>query len=230
MISEPKPSQRAIGVIGGIFLTAALMFGLALALVYAYRLVVSRDFFAPIIDLLLIIIGTAAGGAAGVRIPRLSWRQTVVAALLSTAGLIAFSGFESSFPGPRVPGDSGMVLDLRGALIYLVIGGAGTLLLPLFDPAVRQVGPAPTLWKVALAAFSLTLLAILADYLFAVYSFFGLLTLVFGSFSSAVLAGIGLILALVNLTSTGAWLGGLGIVLQAFIVAAWWLLGTPWFP
>lgn len=55
MISEPKPSQRAIGVIGGIFLTAALMFGLALALVYAYRLVVSRDFFAPIIDLLLII-------------------------------------------------------------------------------------------------------------------------------------------------------------------------------
>jgi len=230
MMNEPKPSQRAMGVIVGIFLAAALMFGLALVLVYAYRPVASSDFFTSFIELLFIIIGTAAGAATGIRVARLCWRQTILAALLSTAGLIAFSRFESSFPGPWVPGGSEMVLDLRGVLIYLVIGGAGTLLLPLFDPAVRQVGPAPTLWKVALAAFSLTLFAILADYLFAVYSFFGLLTLVFGSFSSAVLAGIGLILALLNLRDAGAWLGGLGVVLQAFILIAWWLLGTPWFP
>ena len=37
-ISESKSSQRAISVIWGVLLTAVLMFGLALALVYAYRL------------------------------------------------------------------------------------------------------------------------------------------------------------------------------------------------
>ena len=34
----PKSSQRTISVIWGVLLTAVLMFGLALALVYAYRL------------------------------------------------------------------------------------------------------------------------------------------------------------------------------------------------
>ena len=122
------------------------------------------------------------------------------------------------------------MLDLRSAAIYLVVGGAGAFLLPLFDAAVRQAGPTPTSWKVVLAAFSLALLTMLADYLFAGGSLFGLLTLVFGSIASAVLAGIGLILALLNLTAVAAWLGGLGIVLQAFILSAWRLLGTPWFP
>ena len=37
-ISESKSSPRAISVIWGVLLTAVLMFGLALALVYAYRL------------------------------------------------------------------------------------------------------------------------------------------------------------------------------------------------
>lgn len=229
-MNEPKPSQRAIGVIGGMFLTAALMFGLALALVYAYRLAAGSDFFTSFIELLFIIIGTTPGAAIGIRVARLGWRQTIMAALLSTAGLIAFSRFESSFPGPWVPGRSGMIFDLRSALVFTVIGSTGTFLLPLLDPIVRRAGPAPTLWKVALAAFSLVLLAMLADYLIGRGSFFGLGTLLFGSFASAVLAGIGLILALLNLRDAGAWLGGLGVVLQAFILIAWWLLGTPWFP
>ena len=37
-ISESKSSPRAISVIWGVLLTAVLMFGLALALVYACRL------------------------------------------------------------------------------------------------------------------------------------------------------------------------------------------------
>jgi hypothetical protein len=59
---------------------------------------------------------------------------------------------------------------------------------------------------------------------------FGLLTLIFGSISSAVLVGAGLILALANLPQIGAWAGGLGLLLQAFVSLTWWLLGTPWFP
>lgn len=230
MISEPKPSQRAIRLIGGVFLTTAFMLGLVLELVYAYRLAAGSNFFTPFVELLFIIIGTAAGAAIGIRVAHLDWRQTIMAALLSTAGLIAFSRFESSFPGPWVPGGSGMVLDLRITLVFTVIGSAGVFFLPLLDPVVRQAGPAPTLWKVALAAFSLALLAMLADYLIGGGSFFGLGTLIFGSFASAVLAGIGLILALLNLREAGAWLGGLGVGLQAFILIAWWLLGTPWFP
>lgn len=230
MINEPKPTHRVMRVLGGVFLTAAFMLGIVLELVYAYRLIVGSNFFTSFVELLLIIIGTAAGAALGVRVAHLGWRQTIMAALISTAGMIAFSRFESSFPGPWVPGGSGMVLDLRTTLVFTVIGSAGVFFLPLLDPAVRQSGSAPTLWKVALAAFSLVLLAMLADYLVGGGSFFGLATLIFGSFASAMLAGIGLILALLNLRDAGAWLGGFGVVLQAFILIAWWLLDTPWFP
>src|SRR5688572_8634730 len=120
MINEPKPGQRAIGVIGGIFLTAAFMFGFALALVYASRLAADSNFFTSFVELLFIIIGTAIGAAIGIRVPRLGWRQTIMAALLFTTGLIVFSRFESSFPGPWVPGGSGMVLDPASTLMYLV--------------------------------------------------------------------------------------------------------------
>jgi len=229
MISESRSNQSAISTIGRVLLTAVLMFGLILALVYAYRLVVGTS-FNSVIDLPLIILGTAVGGAIGVRVTQVNWRQTAAAALLSVIGLIIYSRVEPSFPGPWIPGGSDMVPDLTGMLIYLTLGTAGVFFLPLFDPAVRRAGPAPALWKVALAAFSLTLLTILADYLIGSGSNFGLVTLILGSFASAVLAGIGLILALLNLTAVAAWLGGLGIVLQAFIVTAWWLLGTPWFP
>lgn len=232
MIDKSKSGRRAARVVGGVFRTAGLMFGLALALVYAYSPVVGDAFISPVIAAVFIIIGTTAGGVAGVRIARLGWRLAAVAALLSGAGLIAFSGIQASplFPGPWILGESGLALDLRSTAIYLVVGVAGVFLLPLFDLAVRRTSPAPALWQVALAAFSLALLATLADYLTANGSFFCLLTLVIGSVSAAVLVGIGLILALLNLVNAGAWLGGLGIALQVFVLAAWWLLGSPWFP
>jgi hypothetical protein len=205
------------------------MFGSALALVYGYRLMVGNP-ADSLIELPLIILGTGVGGGIGVRVASVGWRQTAFAALLSGVGLIMYARFERSFPGPWIPAGSGMELDLTSALSYLVIGTAGVFLLPLFDPAVRQAVPAPSVAKVVLVAVPLTVLAILVDYLLGGGSFFGLLTLIFGSIASAVLVGVGMILALVNLTAVGAWLGGLGLVLEALIVAAWWLLGSAWFP
>lgn len=228
---EPGADQRAMSTIGRVALTALLMFGISLALVYGYRLAAGTGgFFTLIFEPLFIVLGTAAGAGLGIRPARLPWQQTAFAALLSTLGLILYARFEASFPGPWVPGVAGLVLDFRTALVYLVIGTAGIFFLPLFDPAVRRTGPAPALWKVALTAFALMLLALLADYLIGGGSFFGLAALIFGSFASAALAGLGLILTLLNLRDAGAWLGGLAILLELFTVAAWGLLGTPWFP
>jgi hypothetical protein len=211
-----------------LLLTVALIFGITLGLVYAYVLSSGNSFIAPLLAAPFILLG-----AIGVRLAG-PWRQTVLAAFLSGIGLIVFSRFEFSplFPGPWVPGDSGMVLDFRSGAIFLDVCSAGVLLLPLFDPVVRKAGLAPTLWKVALTALILVLLSLLVDYLLfsPIGGELGLVALIIGSILSAVLAGTGLILALANLTAVGAWVGGLGIALQAFILAAWWLLGSPWFP
>lgn len=226
-MSESKAAQVGTSSIGGVLLTAGLMFGFILALVYAYRLIVGGP-SDSVIDLPFILFGTAVGGAVGIRVPRVSWRQTAFAALLSAVGLIAFSRFVPSFPGPWIPGGPGSVLDLTSTLVFLAVGTAGIFFLPLFDPAVRRAGPAPSLGMVALVAACLTVLAVLADYLIGGGSFFGLLTLIFGSIGAGLLVGIGLLLA--NLTAAGAWLGGLALILQVFILAAWWLLGRAWFP
>ena len=158
-----------------LLLTAAVMFAFAVALVYAYRLAAggSSD---QVLDLVFIIFGTAVAGAVGVRVARVSWRETAFAALLSAIGLIIFSRFVPSFPGPWIPGGPGSVLDLTTTLVFLAIGMAGIFFLPLFDPEVRRAGPAPSLGLVALVAVTLTVLAVLLDYLVGDGSFFGLLT------------------------------------------------------
>lgn len=208
-MDEQFKKQRAIGATGGVLLTTALMFGLALGLVYAYVLIFSDPFIDAPIAGTFILIGVAAGGAIGIRLAGLRWRGTVFAALLSGVGLIIFSRFEFSPLHPflwlRV--DSRVVLDLRAAAVALVVSGAGVFLLPLFDPLVRRVGPAPALWKVALVAVSLALLALLADYLVSGGFQFGLLGLIFGSIAALLLVGVGLILALANLQLAGAWVG-----------------------
>jgi len=140
-------SQRAKGVLG-VSLTAALMFVLASTLVYAYNLKTGgSDFFSPFWGSGISLIGTAVGGAIGVRISRLSWRQTIVAALLSGVGWIVLSRFE--FPpllfGPWYPTDSEMALNLRAVPIFLLIICSGVFFLPLFDPIVRQAIPSPSL-------------------------------------------------------------------------------------
>lgn len=224
--------HRSVGLTSGIPLTAALMFGLVLGLVYVY-LSLTKDLFidAPIAGI-IIIPGTAVAGAIGLRVAGLRWRHVVTAALIFGVIIILFSRFEfspfHSFLWLRM--DSRMVLDLRAAGIFIVICGAGVFLLPLFDPLVRKEGLAPTFWKVVAVALALTLLGLLADYLFSRGYLLGLLSLIFGSVAALVLAVLGLILALATLERTAAWAGGLGLVLEGFVALVWLLLGSPWFP
>jgi hypothetical protein len=213
------------------------MLVLDVLLIYISILVFGNPFVDSILESLAILIATAAGAAIGIRAVNLPWRLTAPAALLAGIGLIVIGRFElpilefdQLISSLWTEIDSAKVLDPRAGAIFLVICGAGIFLLPLFDPFVRTAGTAPTLWKVVLVAISLALLAMLADYLLSGGYMFGLLTLIFGSISSAVLVGAGLILALANLPQIGAWAGGLGLLLQAFVSLTWWLLGTPWFP
>ncbi|HJR79179.1 MAG TPA: hypothetical protein VJ821_03835 [Anaerolineales bacterium] len=229
MINELRANRRTMPRISPVLLTALFMFGFVLALVYAYRLA-AGEAGEPIIELPFILLGTAVGGGVGVRVARRSWRETAIAAFLSVVALIVYARFEPSFPGPWIPSGPERTLDLTSALVYLAVGTGGIFFLPLFDPVVRRAGPAPSLGMLALVALCLAVLTVLIDYLLGGGSFFGLLTLIFGSIASALLVGAGMILTLANVTAPGAWLGGLAVLLEACIVAAWWLLGRPWFP
>lgn len=224
--------NKFIGGLGSIFLTAALMFALVMGLVYAY-ISLSKEFFidAPIAGI-IILPGTAIAGAIGLRVAGLRWANVVPSALIFGVAIILFSRFEfsplHSFLWLHM--DSRVILDLRAAGIFLVICSAGAFLLPLFDPRVREDGPAPTLWKVAVVALALTFLSLLIDYLFGRGYLLGLVSLILGSIAALVLAAVGLILVLVKLEAAAAWAGGLGLILQLFTSLVWLLLGRPWFP
>jgi hypothetical protein len=229
MSNESRSRQRALNPASPVLLTTLFMLASVLALVYAYRLATGQT-DNPVIELPLIILGTAVGAGVGVRVARAIWRDTALAAFLSVVVLIIYQRFEPSFPGPWIPSGPGRTLDPTSALLYLAVGTAGVFFLPLFDPIIRRAGIAPDVRKVVLIAITLAILAVVADYLLAGGSFFGLLALIVGSIGAALMVGAGVILTLVGLTAIGAWLGGLGLMLEACILLAWWLLGAPWFP
>jgi hypothetical protein len=232
-------SPRSIRGVWGVFLVFGLVFALDLLLIYASIIVFGDPDGDPIIEALAIPVATAAGAAIGIRISGISWRQTALVALLSGIGLIAIAWFDPRFlefdrlvSSLWLEVDSRRVLDVRASAIFLVICGAGVFFLPLFDPLVRKTGIAPVLWKVLVASSGLVLLIGLVDYFFIaqIGGDLGLLTLIIGSISAAVLVGAGLVLTLLNLQPIGAWVGGLGIFLQVMILLVWVLLGRPWFP
>lgn len=155
-------------------------------------------------NLLLLIslsmFGVAMAGAIGIRIFHLAWRETFVSALLFEAGILLLFAFESTY--------------------MLIVAAPGVFLLPLFDPLIRKRGPAPSRGKMVLVALCLTLIIIVIDGLAAHGNNFGFLTFIIGASVSMVFAGLGAILALGNLTSVGAWLGGLGLMLFPLIMIA----------
>lgn len=227
-----KTPAKAMNVFWDVTLITALMFVLVLGLVYAY-LFVTKDLFidAPVAGL-IILPGTAIAAAIGLRAARLGWGKALVSALVFGIAVILFSRFEispfHSFLWLRM--DARLVLDLRTAGIFLVICSAGIFLLPLLDSRVRNGGPAPTLWKVAVSALGLALLSLLIDYLFAHGYLLGLVALILGSIAALGLAVVGVVLALIRFEAIGAWAGGTGLLLEGFITLAWLLLGRPWFP
>lgn len=216
-MAKVKLSQGAIRLIWGIPLTAVLMAGIILVLIYAY---VRNEINLPSNNELwlsaLTLIGTAVGGAVGVRMARLSWRQVIVAALLAGVGLIVSARFIASlfFLSPWDMEIRG-IATLGFVLFFLIVIAAGVFLLPLFDPIVRKSGPAPSLWKVALAAFFVILLMLWAN----VVDFYSILGVIFVGILPVLAITIGLILSLANQTNVGAWLGGVVVLLPLLLLA-----------
>jgi hypothetical protein len=221
---ELTPGQReAIQRIGGFPLMLALMFGLPLLLMQIYRLL-----FGPFIDdfideVRLIVFGllsSGVAGAIGLRVGRVPWRHTILPGLLAGAGIILLARFQyPRFPGPWIGRTTGVNLVLSQLPIFLFLFGAGVFLLPLFDPAVRNTGPAPSPGKVVLTAVILTAIVFRFVYLGA----FGHVELPyeFPLIFSYALAGSGMLFSLANRTDVGAWLGGVGIMLLPFYVPAY---------
>lgn len=146
----------------------------------------------------------AAAGAIGLRAAKLSWRQTVLAAVLAGAALLVIAGFLSMWSPERL-------WPLFRSMTWL---SSGVFLLPLFDPAVRKAGPAPSSGKIAAIALALSasfpfLWAASNDMwkgLFLVNLMPGIPLV-----PSSILLVSGLIVALFTPRSVaGSWLGGVG--------------------
>ena len=203
--------QRAITWLG-VPLTAVVMLGLMLVLVLVNP--TDKVYFDMAIEpwlwsILRIFVGIAGGGVIGIRIAHLSWRQTVLTALLTSAVAMLISRFEVSpfeIPpfnfGPWESSDGNFQFNhfLIGALAVT----APVFLLPLCDPIVRQNGLAPSRQKVLSVAFFITLMfAPLAQIAVGVFIIF-----------TGFLLGIGVILSLYRpMDSLGAEFGGLGLML-----------------
>jgi hypothetical protein len=239
MADQTKTAQFKASSIWRILLSAALILGMSLVGLFLSILVFGDPFVDPILEAVVIIIATASAAAIAIRVIDLEWRFTAPAALLSGILLIAIGWLELPFleydqllSGLWLEMDTTKSLYLQAALIFLVISSAGIFLLPLFDPAVRKTGIAPSVWKVLLISLGLGVITLLVDYILntQIGGDPGLLTLIFGSILAAVLVGAGLILVLINLQVPGAWIGGLGLPLQAIVALIWMLLGRPWFP
>jgi hypothetical protein len=213
-------------------LMAVVMLGLILALYYLYnrtresQFFEMRDWYAV---MMIVAIGVVSGGALGVRIVQASWRQIVLASLGAGAGMMLLSRFEFS---PFYTGSSNSSYPIFSMIAFLIIPCLFCIpafLLPLFDPALRQKGPAPSTGKVMTTALIAGLLIGFAVELDAMtpsvhsQSNFGL-----PIFLPLLLLLIGLVAALAApMSRWGAAIGGFGILLLVFIFASRFLFN--WF-
>nr|MDQ3007136.1 hypothetical protein [Chloroflexota bacterium] len=137
-----KINQRAINLLG-VLIAVALMIGLILILMIVNPIgkvygdsALARWFW----SILVIFIGIAGGGAIGIRIAHLSWRQTVLSALLIGAGAMLVLRFEISpfYAGPWDFSEGNF--QFYTFLIGTLAVSAPVFLLPLCDPLLRQSG------------------------------------------------------------------------------------------
>ena len=198
----------------GVALTGALMMAAPFA---AVRFASDVNFVAA---LLLLPLSTAAAGAIGFKAGKLSWRQTVLAAVLAGAVFPLIAGFI---------GESMEQIRLLAGVIW---GSGGVFLLPLFNPAVRQAGPSLSPRKVAARALALTicLLVLLIPAVLWILpgpdfgpspfanAFVYILIVGFIVLPSSFLLAGGLIVALfAPRSAVGSWLGGVGILYSYFM-------------
>ena len=208
-------------------LLPAMAIGLVLFL--SILVIVSAEPGNPLLPLILLLsLVIIAGGAIGVRLARLSWRQVVVAAILAGAGAMLLSRFEFF---PLYPGAWDTTPDRHFHagifLIWSLILSTPVFLLPLFDPEVRRTGPAPSTWRVAAIAMTTIVLFVGLD---QAVSAAGLALLVLGALAAGILLFLGIISALAApAAAVGAELGGIGALLVPLTYAAWFILGGGWF-
>ena len=212
MMATGSLIRRMTRFLWRVLLTTALMYALTVPTAYVSPYLFESEVVSLIVYIGLSLIGMEVAGAIGIRITNVEWRETIVAALLFVTGWFLLFVFEFT----------NILFEHLSNLIY---AAPGVFLLPLFDPLVRKTGPAPSRGKMVLVALSLTLVIILIDRLFPVQNLFGLLTFWIGTIASIVLTGLGTILTVGNLTSVGAWLGGLGLMLFPSIIIAGRLVG-----
>lgn len=179
------------------------------------------------------LLGTALGGVVAVRRWAITWRQLTAAAVLNALATLAVVWLAVPGLSPGRLGDyPGVWRDqVKAALPILSLASAGVFALPLFDPAARRSGPAPTVWKVLLAAAgALAMIALAFTLISRSGAHLGLALLILGAFSGAILAGLGLLLSLAGRDGPGAWLGALGLVLAFLGLGVWVGSGMIWFP
>jgi hypothetical protein len=201
MANEDPRSQSTIRSLWGIPLTALLMAAFVLGLFYAYTKAPTLPSFPNpytfwIFNLLP--VGTALGGSIGLRIAWLSWRQIVMSTLLAGVGLVISWRFSAFF----LPPDPFLLAQILG----------GVFLLPLFDPAVRKNGTAPSFGQVALVAFVLSFFMTQSG----LYNSFGILIFM--------LPGLGVLLSLLlslfrePYVEAGAWVGGVIVLISLLVM------------
>jgi hypothetical protein len=220
---QTKMRSTMMRTIWGMLLTAMLTFWLLFALnyVYGHNLPSVNDHFDSLPQFALFaIMSSALAGALGVRIGGVTWRQTIPAALL--AGWLVLSRLQYELiPVVWMETPAGIQLIPSSLPVLLLLCVSGIFLLPLYDPFVKKLGPAPTRWKVEGSALLLTILILGVRSLLNAY-FWPLDELPFAF--SLVLLGTAMLLGLVNRSEAAAWVGGTGLLFLFFYVPASFLL------
>ena len=154
--NESNVAPLRFGTTTGVLLTAILLFGL----IGIPQVVYSRSILgilagneSPFFIIGWGLISAAISGFVGIRIAGLSWRQLIRAGMLAGLG-VAMTGVEfyRFFSGST----STMLVVIAFLLLAplpFIYSSAGLFLLPLFDPKLRESGPAPSPWIVLLAGF-----------------------------------------------------------------------------
>jgi hypothetical protein len=128
------------------------------------------------------------------------------------------------------PGGNAFQLDWF--VVAMPLYGGGVFLLPLFDPAVRRRGPAPSRWKIGVAALTIASVLLITALALSGGSARSLTFVIYfgggGLGGSTILLGLALLMTAVRLVTWGAYCGALGwaLFVGTYLVAfgAAWLL------
>jgi len=229
-----------------VLITAVLMAGIYILTSGIWVKVLSRFairqgdvFYAPGLLLFIIIplFSPVISGVIATRLLGSRWPEPAFAAALAssvftglTFAMLSYWIFIASywiFIGP-----------LENPVLSLSFYSAGIFILPLFDPVVREEGPAPSFWKVGVTSIVVLPLSYLGwmwldDGIIYPRNLMELgLAALEGISSGLVISGLGLFITLIGVRwkiaqSMGAWLGSLGLLTAFIAFLSWLITGAP---